>query len=64
MTSEKIDKQVKKDILYMYDFADILNDKATAILNRYFEEKNMVEKIRIAKRIHELRNLLEKARRS
>jgi len=62
VSSKKLDEQVKADISYIYVFADALNTKTTRISNRYFEEKDANEKIRIAKRIHELRNFLEKVR--
>ena len=62
MTSKKLDEQVKADISSIYDFADALNTKATNIANRYFEEKDANEKIRIAKHIHELSNNLEKVK--
>jgi len=59
MKSKELDEQVKEDILYIYDFADALNTKATNIGNRYFEEKDANEKIRIAKHIHEISKKLE-----
>jgi len=62
MNFKKLDEQVKEDVVYIYDFADALNTKATNILNRYFEEKDANEKIRIAKHIHELSKILEKVK--
>ena len=62
MNFKKLDEQVKADVLYIYDFADTLNTKATNIADRYFEEKDANEKIRIAKHIHELSKILEKVK--
>jgi len=59
MNFKKLDEQVKEDVVYIYDFADALNTKATNILNRYFEEKDENEKIRLAKHIHEIAKKFE-----
>jgi len=60
MSSKELDEQVKADISYIYDFAKSINNKAKNILDKYFEETDMNEKIRIAKRIHEISKKLEK----
>jgi len=59
MNFKKLDEQVKEDGYFIYDFLDKVNSKATNILNRYFEEKDENEKIRIAKHIHEIAKKFE-----
>jgi len=59
MKSKELDEQVKEDISYIYDFAKDINTKAKNILNRYFDETDINEKIRIAKHIHEISKKLE-----
>jgi len=59
MKSKELDEQVKADISYISDFAKSINNKAKNILDRYFEETDMNEKIRIAKRIREISKKLE-----
>ena len=59
MNFKKLDEQVKEDAYFIYDFLDNVNSKATNIFNRYFEEKNEEEKIRIAKHIHEIAKKFE-----
>jgi len=60
MKSKKLDEQVKADISYISDFAKSINNKAKNILDKYFDETDMNEKIRIAKHIHEISKKLEK----
>jgi len=59
MKSKELDEQVKEDVSYISDFARSINSKAKNILDRYFEETDMNEKMRIAKRIHEISKKLE-----
>jgi len=59
MKSKELDEQVKADISYIYDFTKSVNNKAKNILEKYFDETDMNEKIRIAKHIHEISKKLE-----
>jgi len=60
MNFKKLDEQVKEDGYFIYEFLDSVNSKATNIFNRYFEEKDENEKIRLAKHIHEIAKKFEK----
>ena len=60
MNFKKLDEQVKEDVYFIYEFVDSVNSKATNIFNRYFEEKDENEKIRLAKHIHKVAKKFEK----